>query len=128
VPITAREKVQTRAVASAVVSALRDGESWRLCALLSERSIRALGSRHACEAQARRQPARRCHGCRYRLSRIVGVYPTAADRRLGRKTVVWAYGVRGDPRFRGESSLELRFGRERGRWLLTDLAEDGIAR
>jgi hypothetical protein len=73
-------------------------------------------------------PPRVCRSCTYRIVRVVGFYRTASDRTQSRKNVAWIVVVKGDPQFKGESSLELRFVQERGRWVLAKMLQDGIRR
>jgi len=119
VPVTPTEKGQTRPLAEVVLAANTSGESWRLCALISAHWLRQLGiTRARCFSDARRHPAPPCKACTYSRREVVGIYATAAARRQGRKTVVWTAVVKGDPRFKGPSEIEMRFIRESDRWRL----------
>jgi hypothetical protein len=68
-PVTAAERAQTRAVVAVVLDAFRRGESWRLCAVLSQRT--AGGPRDRCEAETRRLPSRPS-GLRVPRPRVAG--------------------------------------------------------
>ncbi len=123
--VSAAEKRQTRPLADLVLAAHTSGDSSTLCAVWSQQVIRKIGSRARCRSEARqhRQP---CSSCRYRISRTLGVYRTASDRRQGRKTVAWLVGVTGDPLYPTAGDLEIRCAQERGRWVLTDILQEGV--
>jgi hypothetical protein len=129
VPVTAAEKKAMRPLVDVVLVAHRRGEWWRVCAIMSERRIReSSGTRERCRSQARRTPGPSCKTCTYRVARVLATYRTAADRARRRKTAAWLIAVRGDPLFKGQSELELRFVPERGRWALDDMIGAGSAR
>jgi len=46
--------------------------------------------------------------------------------RQGRKTVAWLVGVTGDPLYPTAGDLEIRCAQERGRWVLTDILQEGV--
>ena len=127
-PVTPTERAQTRPLVSMVIAAQRSGDFAPLCAVLPDREIRAIGSISRCRTLARSNPRRACGRCTFQIERVLGIYETAADRAARRKTVVWLLAVRGDPKFVGESDLELSFLRERGRWVFSDILQSGNAR
>src|SRR5687768_16441763 len=110
VSVTAAEKRQTRPLADLVQAAHKTADFSRLCAVWSQKIIRAtFGTRARCRTDTRR--GRACGTCTYGIRRVLGVYRTVSDRRLQRKTIVWLIPVKGDPQLR-EASLEVRCMRE----------------
>jgi len=129
VPVTATEKQQTRPLVDVTLAVYKSGETWRMCALVSYRLLREdFRTRAGCRRSTRRHPAAPCRTCTFRISEVFGVYPTAAARTQRRKTIVWMVVVKGDPEWKGESGLELRFIRESDRWRLDYILSDGIKR
>jgi hypothetical protein len=129
VAVTDAERRQLQPLAQAAVAAFRGGRLERLCSLQSLQAVRRVhGSLAHCRA-ALAQATHPCAGrCTYRVGTVLGLYETSRDEALGRKTVGWLYLVRGHPRFRGVSELELRFRKQGGRWTLTHLRAPDPAR
>ena len=130
VAVTDAERRQLLPLAQAAVAAFRAGRLETLCSLQSLQAVRRV---HGSLANCRGALARATHPCAgrctYRVATVLGLYETSRDEELGRKTVGWLYLVRGHPRFRGVSELELRFRKEGGRWALgSDVVEAGNTR
>jgi hypothetical protein len=124
--VTAAEKAKMRPLVDVVLAAYRSGDFTRVCAVWSQRVVQEFfGTRARCRSEAARVSRRRCGTCSFRVERVQGMFVTAADKRLGRKLVAWLVSVRGDPEFKRESGLELRFVQERGRWMLAKVLQDG---
>jgi hypothetical protein len=130
VVVTDTERRQLQPLAQAAVAAFRAGRLETLCRLQSLQAVRQVyGSLARCRAALARTTHPCAGRCTYRIGAVLGFYETSRDEALRRKTVGWLYLVRGHPRFRGVSELELRFHKERGRWALgSDVVEAGNAR
>jgi hypothetical protein len=130
VAVTEAERRQLQPLAQAAVAAFRSGRLETLCGLQSLQAVRRVhGSLAHCRAALARATHPCAGRCTYRVGMVLGLYETNRDKSLGRKTVGWLYLVRGHPRFRGVSELELRFRKEGGRWALgSDVVEAGNSR
>src|SRR5215211_3085875 len=128
-PITALQRAQTLPLVKIVLAAHKSGNASPLCDVFSLSVIHEkFATRALCQSAARKLPPHPCKTCSYRIWKAFGVYRTASDRRQKRKTISWLVAVKGSPEFVGISELELRFVPERGRWVLTTMLWDGLAR
>jgi hypothetical protein len=123
-PATRAEKRATRPVAEAVLRAYRTGNLAALCVLVSPPEVkRVYGTPSRCQRALRRVKHRCSDRCEFRSVGAFAMYLTARDKALHRTSLAWVHTMR-DPRQSGHGEIEIRFRKEKGRWiLLPDIVE-----